>query len=93
MATALDKFINVGYKVIETKPLIDVISECNRIAQKEYKTTHDWVGKVINWELCKKLKFHHYTKFHMYKPKSILEREVYKILWDFKAKTNHLTPN
>ena len=29
----------------------------SKIAQKEYKTRHDWVDKVIHWELCKKLKF------------------------------------
>ena len=33
------------------------ISECSKLAQTEYKTRHDWVGKVINWELCKKFKF------------------------------------
>ena len=31
-----------------------IINECNKLAQKEYKTRHDWVGKVIHWELCKK---------------------------------------
>ena len=25
-----------------------IISECNKLAQKEYKTRHDWVGKVIH---------------------------------------------
>ena len=25
------------------------ISECSKLAQKEYKTRHDWVGKVIHW--------------------------------------------
>ena len=29
-----------------------VISECSKLVQKEYKTTHDWVGKAIHWELC-----------------------------------------
>ena len=24
-----------------------------QIGQKEYKTKHDWVEKVIYWELCK----------------------------------------
>ena len=24
-----------------------LISECSNLAQKEYKTRHDWVGKVI----------------------------------------------
>ena len=26
-------------------------------AQKEYKSRQDWVGKVIYWELFKKVKF------------------------------------
>ena len=24
-----------------------------KLAQKEYKTRRDWVGKVIHWEMCK----------------------------------------
>ena len=34
--------------------MINHISECRKLAQKEYKTRHDWVGKVIHMELCKK---------------------------------------
>ena len=34
-----------------------MINECSKFAQKEYKTRHDWVGKVIHWELYKKLEF------------------------------------
>ena len=33
-----------------------MISECSKLAQKEYKARHDWVGKVIHWETCKKFK-------------------------------------
>ena len=29
------------------------------IEQKEYETKHDWVGKVIHFELFKKFKFDH----------------------------------
>ena len=36
-----------------------IISECSKLAQKEYKTRHNWVGKVIHWEMCKKFKFDH----------------------------------
>ena len=36
-----------------------IISECSKLAQKEYKTRHDWVSKVIHWEMCKKSKFDH----------------------------------
>ena len=34
-------------------------SECSKLTQKEYKTRHDWVGKVTHWELYKKFKFDH----------------------------------
>ena len=27
-----------------------IISECNKLAQKKYKTRHDWMGKVFHWE-------------------------------------------
>ena len=29
------------------------MSECSKLAQKEYKTRYDWVRKVIHWEMCK----------------------------------------
>ena len=28
-----------------------IISECNKLTQREYKARHDWVGKVIHWEI------------------------------------------
>ena len=30
-----------------------IISVCSKLAQKEYKTRHHWVGKVIHWEVYK----------------------------------------
>ena len=39
-----------------------IISDCSKLAQKEYKARHDWVGKVIHWEMCKKFKFDHANK-------------------------------
>ena len=60
-----------------------VINKCCRLVQKEYKTRHDWVGKVIHWELCKKIKFNHMDKGYINNPASVLEKETYKLLWDF----------
>ena len=37
----------------------NIISKFSKLASKKYKTRHEWVGKVIHWELCKKLKFDH----------------------------------
>ena len=39
--------------------LYHIKSECSKLAQREYKARHDWVGKVIHWEMCKKFKFDH----------------------------------
>ena len=44
------------------------ISECSKLAQREYKARHDWVGKVIHWEMCKKFKFDHTNKWYMHNP-------------------------
>ena len=59
-----------------------IISECSKLAQKECKTRHDWVGKVIHWEMCKKLKFDHTNKWYMHNPASVLENDTHKLLWD-----------
>ena len=67
-----------------------MISECCKLAQKEYKARHNWVGKVIHWEMCKKFKFDHTKKWYMHNPAPVLENDTYKLLWDFNIQTDHL---
>ena len=67
-----------------------IISECSKLAQKEYKAKHDWVGKVIHWEMCKKLKFDHANKWYMHNTAPVLENDTHKLLWDFDIQTDHL---
>ena len=69
-----------------------IISECSKLAQREYKMRHDWVGKVIHWEMCKKLKFDHTNKWYMHNPAPVLENATHKLLWDFNLQTDHLIP-
>ena len=40
-----------------------IISEYSKLARKEYKARHEWVGKMIHWEMCKKFKFDHTNKW------------------------------
>ena len=54
------------------------------------KTRHDWVGKMIPWELCKKFKFDYTNKWYMHSLEPVLENEMQKLLLDFKIKTDHL---
>ena len=53
-----------------------IISECSKLAQKEYKTRHDWVGKVIHWKMCKEFKFDHTNKWYMYNTAHVLENDT-----------------
>ena len=45
-----------------------IISEGRKLAQKEWKTSLDWMGMIIHWELCKRLKFGHTNKWYIHKP-------------------------
>ena len=60
------------------------------MAQKEYKARHDWVGKVIHWEMCKKFRFDHANSWYIHNPAPVLENDTHKHLWDFDIQTDHL---
>ena len=51
---------------------------------------HDWVGKVIHLELCKKFKFNSTNKWYMHNPESAQENEKHKVLWGFEIQADHL---
>ena len=65
-----------------------IISECNKLAQKKFKSRYEWVGKVIYLELCKRLKFDHTDKWYIYKPEYFLGKETHKILKIFEILTD-----
>ena len=67
-----------------------IISECSKLAQKQYKLRNNWMGKVIHWELCKKLEFDHTNKWYMHNPESVLENKTHKLLRNFEMQTDHL---
>ena len=46
-----------------------------------------WKG--IHWELCKKVKFHHSTKWYMHNQEFVLENETNKIIWVLKYENNY----
>ena len=60
-------------------------SECSKLVQRKYKTRHEWVGKVIHLELCKKIKSYYTNIWYMHNPQSVLENETHKIFWDFEV--------
>ena len=65
------------------------MSECSNFAQNEYKIKYVLLGKVIHWELYKKLKFEHTTKSLKHKPERVMENETHNLFWDFEIRTDH----
>ena len=56
-----------------------IMRKCSKLAQRENKTRHDRVEKVISWELYKKFKFDH-AKWDMHNPEPVLDNETRKSL-------------
>ena len=77
-------------RVDRDKTINYIITKCTQLAQKESETRHNWVGKVIHWEMCKKFKLDHTNKWYMYNPAFVLENDTHKLLWDFNIQTDHL---
>ena len=67
-----------------------IFSECSKLARNDYKTRHDWIGKVIHWEMYKKFKFDHMNNWYMHDPAADLENDTHKLIWDFDVHTDHL---
>ena len=42
-----------------------IVSECPKLAQREYKRRHDWVGRRIHWKICRVNGIHVKSKWYM----------------------------
>ena len=62
----------------------DIVSEFSKLVQKEYKSRHDWVGKVILLELCKKLDLTILQNALCANQNFSFKNEMLKVLWDFE---------
>ena len=67
-----------------------IISECNKLAPKEYKTINDWIRNMINGVLYKKFKFDHTKNWYIHNPEPVQENETHKLLCDFEIQTDPL---
>ena len=67
----------------KNKTIHPIISECSKLAQREWKMRHEWVGKIIHWELCKKKIFHLTIKCYKHW-EELIKRMTQPILWNFE---------
>ena len=60
-----------------------IVSECSKLAQKEYKRRHDNIARIIHWKLCDKYGLKKAEKWYEHEPCKVMESRDIKILWDF----------
>ena len=66
-----------------------VLSECSKLAQKEYKRQHDWFGTKMHWEIFRKYGIEMKEKWYKHNPEVVMEKDKCKILRDFTIQMDH----
>ena len=66
-----------------------IVSECPKLAQREYKRRHDCVAKAFHWDLCRLYDIDCGNKWYEHQPEEVLETSDVKILWDFNIQTDN----
>ena len=59
-----------------------IVSECEKLAQKEYKRRNDNVVRIVHWKFCGKYNLKRSEKWYEHAPEGVVENEEVKILWD-----------
>ena len=67
-----------------------ITSECEKLAQKEYKRRHDNVAKKIHWELCKENALEHKERWYEHNPEGVAENECVNSLWDVNIQCDNV---
>ena len=75
---------------VNNETMTCIISECPKLLQKEHKRQHDWMGKTVHWDICRKKGFNVPKKWQEQKPLPCTENESFKILWDFHIQTENI---
>ena len=78
--TAQSPLCRMCHKKSET--ISHIVSECEKLAQKEYKRRHDNVARIVHWKLCGKYNLKRSEKWYEHAPEGVVENEEVKILWD-----------
>ena len=65
----------------KSETISHIVSECEKLAQKEYKRRHDNVARIVHWKLCGKYNLKRSEKWYEHAPEGVENKEV-KILWD-----------
>ena len=66
-----------------------LVSECTKLAQREYKRRHDNVARYVHWKISEKNNLERGKEWYNHKPEACVENEEYKLLWDMMIQGDH----
>ena len=70
--------------------ITNLIADCKKLAQREYKQRHGNIVRTVHLELCQKFGLVGEVKRYNDKPARVVENDRVKILWDFNIQTDHV---
>ena len=80
-----------------TETVRHIISGCKRLAQREYKKSHDKVALRVHREMCRKYGIECTDKWYDHQPLAVVENRDVRITWDMTVftdkKLNHNRPD
>ena len=67
-----------------------LVSECKKLAQKEYKKQHDNLAKIVHWNLSELYQLERKEKLYEHVPEGVVENDEVKLLWDMNIQCHNI---
>ena len=67
-----------------------LVSECKKLARKEYKRRRDNVARIIHWKLCELHQLERKEKWYEHVEEGVLENGEVKLFWDMNIQCNNV---
>ena len=66
----------------KSEAISHIVSECEKLAQKDYTRRHDNVARIVQWNLRGKSNLKKSEKWYEHAPEGVAENGEVNILWD-----------
>ena len=67
-----------------------IVSECSKLAQREYKRRHDFVVRMVYWKLCEKFNLEKSGNWYLRILQTVTEKVNYKLMWHMNIQCDNI---
>ena len=67
-----------------------IVSDCSKLAQREYKRRHDNVARMVDWKLCEKFNLEKSEKWYLHNLQTVGENVYHKLIWDMNIQCDNV---